>query len=34
MANALIAMEKTYYAGAANARPFAPWRVTSKETSP
>lgn len=31
MANALIAMEKTLYAGAASDKPFAPWRVTSKE---
>ena len=31
MANALIAIEKTLYAGAASDRPFAPWRVTAKE---
>ncbi len=31
MAHALIAMEKGLYAGTANDRPFARWRVTSKE---
>ncbi|SDB86566.1 nitric oxide dioxygenase [Raineyella antarctica] len=31
MAHALIAMEKTLYAGAASDLPFAPWRVTAKE---
>lgn len=31
MAHALISMEKNLYAGAANDRPFSPWRVTEKE---